>query len=476
MAKKSRKTRKGKGKASSGKPGNIQPGDILRNFKAHWKAGEWEQSLISYRRWCNKVNKKREPLIEGELLFRFSSLCYSRGQYEEAAVLLKEAGKVNPENRKHSRYCMGIALARSGQLAVSKDIFTELDNLYHKDIITSFLDGDKTFPENMSLDPPFQQDMILKFWHKLKNPEADPASSNALNNLKDAYTLFSSGKDPSSKLKLLESKTGFKNIADYLKLLTAVSKRRNIQIRNLLKKDQGVFSNGKVDSMLELHLKYLLKEQNYKEIIVLNKLLPAIKAAPPSMDASKDTALFYLGFKEIEQGEMEKALDYYRKIKSETPSVLHNKALLLQKLENFDEANECWTALCRKNKKPRRSDSEDLRSSYGIMLKYIAGNYQKADMPDKALSLYKEVLSLIKEDRDSLESLYEIYSEDNKHQLALKYAKQLFEIDRRNDEYLFNYASELLELYRVNELIPLYKEALNRNPESKFYKEGLEFC
>ncbi|MDA3940692.1 MAG: hypothetical protein PF693_15515 [Spirochaetia bacterium] len=476
MAKKSRKARKSKENSSFVKSGHIQLAEILKQFKANCKAGEWEQSLISYRTWCNKANKKRNPRIEGELLFRFSSFSYGKKQYEKATALLKEAEKVYPENRKHCLYCMGISLAGSGQLVESRDIFTELDNSYHKDLITSLLDRDKPFPKNMHLDPAFQPDMIWKFWDNLKNPEAVPTSSNALGNLKDAYTVFSSGQDPSSKLMLLESKTGFRNIAEYLKLLVAVYHGSNIKIRNLLIKNIEVFNNGRGDSLLEIYLKFLLKMKDYKEILVLNKLLRDIKAKPSSVEAAQDTALFYIGLEEIDQGHLEKALEYYRSIKSETSAVLHNKALLFQKMEKFSNANECWTTLCRENKKPRRSDPEELRISYGIMLKYIAENYRQEDLSHEAQSLYKEVLSLNKFDRESLEALFEINTEDGNHHLAFNYAKQLFEMDRSNDEYLFNYASVLLELDRINELIPLYEEACKRNPDSNFYKEGLEFC
>jgi len=476
MAKKSRKARKVKTSSSSTKVGSLQSAEVLKQFKANWKAGEWEQSLISYRTWCNRADRKRNPQIEGELLFRFSSSCYVKKQYEKAVGHLKEAGKIYPENSKHFLYCMGIAFARSGQLEESKKIFTKLNNSYHKDIITTLLDGGKSFPENMHLDPAFQQDMILKFWHNLNNSGAAPTSSNALINLKDAYSLFASGKDPNPKLKLLERKTGFRNISVYLKLLVAVSHGSNIKIRNLLTKNVEVFDNGNGDPLLDIYLKSLLKVEDYKEILVLNKLMREIKAEPASMKAITDTALFYLGLKEIEQGAMEKALDYFRGIKRETPAVLHNKALIFQKLEKINEANECWTALYRKNKKPRRSDPEDVRVSYGIMLKYIAENYRLAALSRKALPLYKEVLSLNKFDRESLEALFEIYTEDSNYQSAFNYAKQLFEIDRNNDEYLFNYTSTLLELGRIRELIPLYEEALKRNPDSNFYKEGLEFC
>ena len=476
MAKKSRKARKGKSNSSFTKDGRLQPAEILRQFKVSWKAGEWEQSLIAYRTWCNRAGKKRDPRIEGELLFRHSSSCYSKKQYEKTVVLLEESEKIYPENRKYSLYCMSITLARSGQLTKSKNIFKELDNSYHQYIITSLLDRDKPFPETIHPDPAFQQDMILKFWHNLNNSEAVPTSSNALANLKAAHAVFSTGEDPSSKLKLLESKTGFRNIAVYLILIVAVYHGSKIKIRNLLKNNVDVFNNGRGDTLLDIYLKSLLKVKDYKEILVLDKLLREIKVVTPSMNAVQDTALFYLGLKELGHGDMEKALGYYSGIKSETTAVLHNKALILQKLERLNEANECWTALCRKNKKPRRSDTKELRTSYGIMLKYIAENYRQTAHSGKALSLYKEVLSLNKFDRESLEALFEIYTEDGNHHLAFNYAKQLFEMDRSNDEYMFNYASELLELGRIKELIPLYKEAYERDPGNNFYKEGLEFC
>ena len=45
MAKKTRKARKGKSGVSSNKAGHSKPAEILQQFKANWKAGEWELSL-----------------------------------------------------------------------------------------------------------------------------------------------------------------------------------------------------------------------------------------------------------------------------------------------------------------------------------------------------------------------------------------------------------------------------------------------
>ena len=476
-SKKSRKERKNKSNSLYTKNGNLKSPEILQLFKTSWKTGEWNQALHAYRAWCNRTDKKRDPQIEGEILFRLSSSCFCKNQYSLAIGFLEDAERVDSENRDRYLFCKGISLARNGQASESERIFAERNNIYHKDIISFFSGKERQLPEEIDHDPAFQQDFIHQFWLNLNNQEEASTSSTAINCLKDAYSLFTTGKDPDSRLKLLEKKTGFKDIAIYLKLLMAIYNRSNIKIRNLLKKNPDVYSSGSSDSLIEFHLQFLLEEKNYREILIINELIKDFKTTPDTMSAARDTALFYLGLKEVEQDQLEKAYDFYRNIeKNQTPAVLHNSALIHQNLERYNEANECWITLCRKNKKPRRSDSESLRISYTVMLKYIAENYRKADLPDKALTFFKEVLSYDKGDREALEALYQIFSEKENTHSACSYAKQLFEIDKNNDEYLFNYTSELMELNQLKKITDLYEDAYERNPNNNLYNKVLASC
>jgi len=476
MAKKSRKERKDKNKSSQNSSDTLKSSEILRLFKSNWNDGKWEQALVFYRTWCNKSKTERNPKIESELLFRAASSCFSKKQFKKASELTGKAEEIYSYSEICRFACKGITLARLGQLEESKDIFIGLNDSYHEEIITFLLSRDNTFPDNLQLEPTFQHDMILKFWLNLKNDETAESSSSVLNLLKTSYTLFSSGLDPASKLKLLESKTGFYNMAVYLRLLAAIDQGSSLKVRNILKKNGEVFLDGTGNSLLNIHLKSLLKKKDHKEILVLNKILKDVKTAPPSMEAAHDIALFNIGLEEIRQGHLEKALNYYSAINSKSPAVLHNKALILQKLERYNEANECWTVLCRENKKPKRSDPENLRISYGIMLKYVAENYRQAKLTDKAQTFYKEALSLNKLDIESLEALYEINSDNDKLQSAFGYAKQLYKIDRNNDEYISNYTLELARKHELKEIKTIYKEAYERDPKNSFYRDGILFA
>ena len=473
MAKKSRKFKK----ARRIKPesGNLQTAEILKQFKIHWKNKEWEKALVSYRTWCNRTGGKRDSKIEGELLFRISSIFFRNRQFQKAVSHLQDSEKKNPDNRRNTEYCRGIALARAGRLEESKEIFLDLNKQYHREIVDYFLEKEETIPESVLWDPAFPENIILEFWRNLENPDENKTSSPALISLKKAYGIFSSGENPAAQLSSLEKKEGFKDMAVYLQLLAAVSSGSYIRVRNLLQKSPDVISDGKGNRLLDLYLENLLKQKKYREIIVLDRIFKEIKVIPPSHESVLNTALFFHGIEEIEKGKLENARVLYDRITVETPNVLHNKALINQKSGNFLKANEYWTRLWSKTRKPKRSDSKSLRESYAVMLKFIAENYRRETLSGKAVPIYREVLTFVENDRESIEALQEIFTENGHQHLSVNYAKRLFEMDRVNEEYFYNYTSALIESKRFDELIPLYEEACNRQPDSLFYRESLEF-
>ncbi len=474
MAKKSGKSKKiRKTKSESG---NLQAAEILKQIKIHWKNREWEKALVSYRTWCNRTGGKRDSEIEGELLFRIASTFFRDRQFQKAVSHLQDSEKKNPDNRRNTEYCRGIALARAGRLEDSRQIFSDLNKPFHRDIVDYFLEKEKTIPVSVFWDPAFPENIIQEFWRTLANPDETKTSSSALIGLKKAYGIYSSGENPAARLSSLEKKDGFKDMAVYLQLLAAVSSGSYIRVRNLLQKSPDVISGGKGNRLLDLYLENLLEQKKYREIIVLDRIFRGIKVIPPSHESVLNTALFFHGIEEIEKGKLENARVLYDRITEETPNVLHNKALINQKSGNFLKANEYWTRLWGKTRKPKRSDSKNLKESYAVMLKFIAENYRREDLSGKAVPIYREVLTLVENDRESLEALQEIYAENGNQQLSVNYAKRLFEMERGNEEYLYNYTSALFELQSFDELIPLYEEACKGKPESLFYRESLEFC
>ena len=55
---------------------------LLQQFKSLWGSGAWSEALLSYRTWTKRTGKKRDTLIEGELLFRCASSCFEEGDYQ----------------------------------------------------------------------------------------------------------------------------------------------------------------------------------------------------------------------------------------------------------------------------------------------------------------------------------------------------------------------------------------------------------
>ncbi|MBA7715477.1 hypothetical protein ES703_124524 [subsurface metagenome] len=262
-----------------------------------------------------------------------------------------------------------------------------------------------------------------------------------------------------------------------LLFIYTISKRSNIKIRNLIINNPSAFGEDSgLNKLLNIHLRCLVQEKNYHEITVLDKIPDEHRIEPGLPAEIRDELFFNLSLKEIEQNHFEKALDYLTRIQKTTPAVMHNTALLYQKLERYGQANEHWIRLHQREKKPKRSDPEVVRSAYIAMLKYIAHNFLHSDQPEEAVPYFKEIFTFDRDDREALECLQRISSDLGKNREALLYAQRLYELDPDNDEYLFTYIVELQSHGRLDVAVPLYQKGMEKNPDQRFYQMGLAFC
>ncbi len=471
MAKKSKK--RSKKRKQSFRPELKQaPAQIWQSFKSLWKAGEWLQSLSCYRTWTNKTGRKRSPVIEGELLFRCASSYFREGNLGRSLNYLEEAIARDPDNISRYLFCKAVCLAKQEQLSASMNLWKELKDDFHQSVLSYFIEQKRPLPRKLPGDLAIERSQLIRFWKSLanaKNAAEIETANNALKNIGQAFLIFSAASDPEPQLKLLQKKTGFDSLAAYLLLLSAIYKRRKVKVRNLIKKSP-------FPELIDIHLRTLFREKNYDEIAYLDKLLRERGIQSGALDSLRDELFFNLGLREIEENRLENALAYFLEINNKTPAVLHNTALLYQKMARYEAANEIWIRLLKQEKKPKRSDPEELRLAYTTNCKYIAQNFLHNEQPEEAQKYFKEVLTLIKDDQEALEALVTISEELDNPREALLYARRLYELEPENDEFRFSYIMELQKNKELDTLIPLYRKELERDPENFFYKEGLAYC
>jgi tetratricopeptide (TPR) repeat protein len=196
----------------------------------------------------------------------------------------------------------------------------------------------------------------------------------------------------------------------------------------------------------------------------------------PALTPMLNEARFRLSLEHIERGNPESALDLLQQIQGFTPAILHNRALLLQRLGRHAEASDYWSRLLKGEKKPKRSDPRELRRSYAATLRFVAENYRKAGKPEQAFANLKEAFALDEEDRGALASLQRVASELGRTREACEYARRLYEADPDNEEGFYTYLHELFNLPDPEGAARLYREALERHPDNASYRSGLAYC
>jgi tetratricopeptide (TPR) repeat protein len=420
MSKRSKKARKHKQKHKEKK--SFQPSaqagaaEFLRAFKSAWNAGSWAEALSCYRSWTLRSGKQRQARLEAELLFRCASDFYRQGKVRVALEHLEEASTRDPERARRYPYYAGICLARLGELPQAQNRFSLAGDEFHRELLSSGGSPAAAFPEAVPGDPVFERGLLLRFWRRLLSEQEPEGPSTALSRIHRAYRLLCASGDPTPQLKLLEGKPGFQVLALHLRLLAAVAERSTVKVRNLVKANASLFASvgpagEELQALLDIHLMLLLKEQNASEVIVLVELFSEadLKIAAPPLVLNE--ARFRLSLAETERGNLEAALELLEKVDATTPVILHNRALLLQRLGCYSQANEYWARLLKGEKKPKRSDPEDVRQAYTTTLRFIAGNARYEGKLQEAFSCLNEACALDEGDRQALEPLQQVVSE-----------------------------------------------------------------
>jgi tetratricopeptide (TPR) repeat protein len=436
----------------------VTPAQLLQRFKSLWAAGEWVEALTCYRTWTNRAGKKRVPRIEAELLFRGASDAYQKGDFEKALARLEEASLKDPAEAGRYLPCKAICLAKKGKLKESIDQFTEARDDFHSLVLSSLLERMKPLPKREPVETVFEAYQLAGFWRGLCDPNAAEPSSTVLRNIKAAFSRLRQGEEPDPPLESLRDKPGCETLALHLLLLVAVHGRRNVRIRHLIESDPPSFRDESLLSLLDLHLALLLKEKDYREIEVLMDIFGEHGIRPDLLRRVADESLFASALQDIDAGRLEEALDRFRRIGRRTPSLIHNIALLHQKMGKYAEANENWISLLKIEKKPKKSDPEEKRLAYVTAVKFIASNYLLDDKPEKAEPFLKEALYLSEDDRDTLESLVDLSLELGEQRQAYTYTQRLYELDPDSEQYYLGYLAALLGRGRMDLLLPLIEE------------------
>ena len=484
MSKKSKKAGKHKPKhrEKSYQP-SAQAGaaELLRSFKSAWNASRWPETLGCYRGWTARTGRERQAQLEAELLFRSASHFYREGKLCVALQHIEGASARDPEPRRRYPYYAGICRAGLGKQSEAERDFDLAGDEFHQQLVSYSGNRGAGFPEAVAGDPVFEKGLLLGFWKKLVSDHEPEGPSTALNNIHKAYRLLCSSGDPTPQLRQLEGKPGFESLALHLRLLAAVAARGTVKVRNLAKTHASSFASGEpagreLRAVLDLHLMLLLKEDNALEVSALAGLFSEAGIKSTELPAVLNEARFRLSLGEISRGNLEAGLKLLEKIEVSTPAILHNRALLLQRLGRYGQANEYWARLLQGEKKPKRSDPEAVRRAYAVTLRFMARNARNDEKIEEAFSYLKEACALDDGDWAALESLQEVAAELGRSREACDYARRLHELDPDNEEYLYTYLDALTALPDPDGAAGLYREALQKYPDNPSYRSGLAFC
>ena len=473
MPKQSRRNRK---RHSVPDHGRLSASQLLQAFKSSWANGSWLEALSSYRAWTSRTGRKRDTNIEGELLLRSASSRYTDGMFQQAVQHLDEALRLDLERKKRYLFYRAICLAKDGMFREGQKTFDALQDRFHAEVLAALEKLEDKFPQEAPEDVPFETGMLLRFWKGIEAGKEIESASKVLQNLTKAYALFSRNEDPEPALKIIKDSRSVEQIVYYLMLLFAIYKRRPIRVRNIITGNRPSFGTKDISTLLDIHLTLLLREKNYNEILALESIVSEHQIEADMLNGVLDEVYFQLGIAEIDAGRAEKALDYFLKIQTATTPVIHNIALLYQRLERYGEANDYWIRLHKSEKRPKKTDPEDTKLSYVSALKYIARNYMSAGEPDNALPYLEEAVGLLKNDIEALLSLQTAYVELGKMRKALQCAQLLCEIEPHNEEFLLNYVLAASTVEGPDVLIPLFKKALEGNPDNDLFNDGLFTC
>lgn len=457
-----------------GSPGHTEPpARILQRFKSLYQTMEWVEALDCYRVWASRTGKQRDLRIESELLFRSASVAWQKGDIERSLARLAEASPIDPDRPRRYLLCRAICLARKGRLKEAIELFARVGDPYHGRILSDLAERNEPLPKLKPTDLAFESNQLLSFWQVLSEPTAPEPSSAVLRKLRNAYLALTRGEDPEPALAGLKDTPGLDSLALYLMVLAAVHLRRNIRIRHLITANPPAFQDRSLLALLDSHLLLLLKEKEYREIEVLKRMLDEHHLRPRQLESVMDELRFVDALDEIDAGRLESALASLREVKQRTPHLIHNMALLLEKMGELDEANDHWITLLRADGKPKRSDPEERRLAYAAAAKHIATNYLANDRHEEAVRYFKEVLSVSEDDREALENLAVTSLELGEHQSAVGYARRLYDLDPQNEQYLIGYLSALFGRGSFDDLLLLVEEHWERFPKGSSTRRAL---
>jgi tetratricopeptide (TPR) repeat protein len=444
----------------------MSAGDFLLSFKNSWNSSNSVASLNAYRGWTRRTGKKRDPGLEGELLFRCASNDFKSRSYERALQRLGEAREIDNANAERYDRFMAICLARNNRIEESAGIFSRLGDDFHAAVLMAMKRMELTLPLFLFNDPGVDRGQAASFCRAHFGVETAGGGSKArisqpaLKNLDAAMRLLASGKNPEPPLELLGNKQGFEELASHLLIIASAPDKDIVKLYNALKEFPGTQRDDSFRVIATGVLVTAIREKKFKAVEQLLEIFNQTGITFKDLGAIKDEWSFQQGLSSAESGDFQAALYHFESISQPTSPVLHNIALCHQEFEEYGDANRYWIRLLAREKKPAPCASSEEAKSYIATLKYIANNYMEERDRCQAKKYFKEVLRYDKNDRDALYALTTISSLDGKRGEASSYAKRLHLLEPENDEYFAAYLFYIKLEDRLDEVISLCCEAM----------------
>lgn len=158
--------------------------------------------------------------------------------------------------------------------------------------------------------------------------------------------------------------------------------------------------------------------------------------------------------------------------------LLHNLALAYEQLEHWNDAAETWRALLRIRPRKRDDTDETLETQrWAWVRKRIITCYNKADRPEEAITIFRQMIKLEPEDIDLRLDLASALYDNDQQRAAQKELQRVLQIEPHHPEATVRYAMMLADAWQMAEAQRLAKLMANHhadNPEAR--RKAAEVC
>ena len=179
----------------------------------------------------------------------------------------------------------------------------------------------------------------------------------------------------------------------------------------------------------------------------------------------KDKIIFYIEneLSEVDRIEFEKQLE----LNPELKNVMHELAKLYNIESDYDSSDSLFTVLLERN-----VNDAIIMNDYAYLIASREDvSFKKLNF---ALKLSKDVISIVPDSPEYLDTIGWIYYKIGKYQLALDYLLKSQSLDKQNSVILEHIGDVYLKLEKYEKALSTYNKIMIKNPDNDKIMEKIE--